>query len=106
MKQNVFTIFLFLCLCFMAQGQDLQYRIVAVGTSQWMDPKQEEAVHATIDKIAADGYNVISTGSFYFMPQYFVDYYKSPYPEAQLYTSEKIKKNIEIFRSNLQYAKQ
>lgn len=105
MRKNVFTIALSLCLCLAAQGQDLQYRIVAVGTSQWMDAKQEDAVHATIDKIAEDGYNVISTGSFYFMPQYFVDYYKSPFPEAQLYTSDKIKQNIAVFRRNLQYAK-
>ena len=86
-------------------GQGIRYKIVAMGTGQWMDPKQEEKVHEAIDRIAEDGYNVISVGSFYFMPQYFVEFENSPYPEAKVYPAEKVRRNTEVFRRNIQYAK-
>ena len=88
-----------------AQGQTLRYRMVVCSQGEWLDPRREENVHELIDRIVEDGYNVISLGSFYFMPQYFVDFSKSPYPEAAHYSSEKIAKNLNTVRANIQYAK-
>lgn len=90
---------------FMAQGQEVPFKMVVCGHGEWTDPRQEDNVHNLIDTIVEDGYNVISTGSFYFMPQYFVDFVNSPYPEAAIYSSEKIAQNVDVFRRNIRYAK-
>lgn len=82
-----------------------RYRIAAMGSGEWMDPKAADKLHARIDDIAADGYNVISVGSFYFMPQYFVNFTGTPYPEAAVHTPDKVRKNTETFRDNIRYAK-
>ncbi|MGN0188405.1 MAG: hypothetical protein ACI395_02700 [Candidatus Cryptobacteroides sp.] len=103
--KTVFAAFLFL-VPLLAQGQGMRYKMVVCGQGEWTDPKREENVHKLIDTVVEDGYNVISTGSFYFMPQYFVDFAASPYPEAAVYTSEKIAQNVEVFRSNIRYAKE
>ena len=85
--------------------QPMQYRIVPVGSSQWMNPKQIEAVHEQVDRIAADGYNVISIGTYTFLPMHIIDYTDSPYPEAAEYSTKKVMQNLETLRENIAYAK-
>ena len=91
---------------FALHGQAMQYKMAVCGQSEWTDPKKEENVHRLVDTLVEDGYNVISTGSFYFLPQYFVDFSNSPYPEAAQYSSEKVQRNIEVLRRNIRYAKE
>lgn len=83
----------------------MQYRIVPVGSSQWMNPKERDQVRDQIDRIAADGYNVISIGTFTFLPMHIVDYADSPYPEAAEYTPAKVAQNLATLRENISYAK-
>lgn len=83
----------------------MQYRIVPVGSSEWMNPKLTDEVHRQIDRIAADGYNVISIGTFTFLPMHIVDYSASPYPEAAEYSAEKVAQNLATLRENIRYAK-
>ena len=83
----------------------MQYRIVPVGSSQWMNPKLSDEVREQIDRIAADGYNVISIGTFTFLPMHIVDYADSPYPEAAEYTPAKVAQNLATLRENISYAK-
>lgn len=83
----------------------MQYRILPVGSSEWMNPKLTDEVHRQIDRIAADGYNVISIGTFTFLPMHIVDYSASPYPEAAEYSAEKVRQNLATLRENIRYAK-
>lgn len=85
--------------------EPMQYRIVSVGSSQWMNPKACDEVREQIDRIAADGYNVIAIGTFTFLPMHIVDYAGSPYPEAAEYTPEKVARNLATLRGNIAYAK-
>ena len=97
-------------LCFLAAmpllaREPMQYRIVPVGSSQWMNPRAIDEVHEQIDRIAADGYNVVSIGTYYFLPMYIVDFRDSPYPEAAQFTPEKVSQNLETLKANISYAK-
>lgn len=104
MKKILSLLLAFTVLALHAQ-EPMQYRIVPVGSSQWMNPKARNEVREQIDRIAADGYNVISVGTFTFLPMHIVDYADSPYPEAAEYTPEKVALNLATLRENISYAK-
>ena len=80
--KRLFTLLATLSLLALRAQEPMQYRIVPVGSSQWMNPKAADEVREQIDRIAADGYNVISIGTYTFLPMHIVDYAGSPYPEA------------------------
>lgn len=88
-------------------SETMRYRIVPVGNSQWMSakPADKQQVREQVDRIAADGYNVISIGTYTFMPMHLVDYADSPWPEAVQYAPEKVKANLTALRENIRYAK-
>lgn len=97
---------LLICTTLAPHAQEpMQYRIVPVASSQWMSPKNRDDVREQIDRIAADGYNVISIGTFTFLPMHIVDYADSPYPEAAEYSSAKVAQNLATLRDNISYAK-
>ena len=73
MKQTLFLLLVLTAFALRAQ-EPMQYRIVPVGSSQWMNPELSDEVREQIDRIAADGYNVISVGTFTFLPMHIVDY--------------------------------
>ena len=104
MKKILSLLLAFTALALYAQ-EPMQYRIVPVGSSQWMNPKLSDEVREQIDRIAADGYNVISIGTFTFLPMHIVDYADSPYPEAAEYTPAKVAQNLATLRENISYAK-
>ena len=104
MKQILSLLLVVTTLALHAQ-EPMQYRIVPVGSSQWMNPKAVDEVREQIDRIAADGYNVISIGTFTFLPMHIVDYADSPYPEAAEYTPAKVTQNLTTLRENISYAK-
>ena len=104
MKKLLSLLLAFMALTLYAQ-EPMQYRIVPVGSSQWMNPKLSDEVREQIDRIAADGYNVISIGTFTFLPMHIVDYADSPYPEAAEYTPAKVAQNLATLRDNISYAK-
>ena len=104
MKQTLFLLLVLTAFALRAQ-EPMQYRIVPVGSSQWMNPELSDEVREQIDRIAADGYNVISVGTFTFLPMHIVDYADSPYPEATEYTPEKVARNLAALRKNISYAK-
>lgn len=104
MKQTLFLLLVLTAFALRAQ-EPMQYRIVPVGSSQWMNPELSDEVREQIDRIAADGYNVISVGTFTFLPMHIVDYADSPYPEAAEYTPEKVARNLAALRKNISYAK-
>ncbi len=104
MKKILSLLLAFTALALHAQ-EPMQYRIVPVGSSQWMNPKLSDEVREQIDRIAADGYNVISIGTFTFLPMHIVDYADSPYPEAAEYTPAKVAQNLATLRENISYAK-
>ena len=82
MKKILSLLLIFTAFTLHAQ-KPMQYRIVPVGSSQWMNPKLSDEVREQIDRIAADGYNVISIGTFTFLPMHIVDYADSPYPKPR-----------------------
>lgn len=86
-------------------GQTMQYRIAAVSEGQWVDPRKTKEVHAQVDQIIAKGFNVISIGTYKFMPSFFVDYENTPYPEAKSLDARQIVVNVEVMRENMRYAK-
>ena len=104
MKKILSLLLIFTAFTLHAQ-KPMQYRIVPVGSSQWMNPKLSDEVREQIDRIAADGYNVISIGTFTFLPMHIVDYADSPYPEAAEYTPAKVAQNLATLRENISYAK-
>jgi len=120
MKKIPFLILILLLLCttfaatFAAEpqssqsSQTLKYRMIPTGGDLWMDPsdKARTEVRRQIDLMVSQGYNAISLGPFTFMPMHFVDYARSPYPEAAQYTSEKVASNLATVRDNIRYAKQ
>lgn len=83
----------------------LSLRLVSLSNSQWMDAKQTSEVRREVDRIVAEGFNAISIGTYKFMPAYFIDYTKTPYPEAQQFTPEKSKSQLDTLRANIRYAK-
>lgn len=103
--KRLFTLLALLPILALHAQEPMQYCIVPVGSSQWMNPKVTEEVHEQIDRIAADGYNVISIGTFTFLPMHIVDYADSPYPEAAEYTPAKVAQNLATLRENISYAK-
>lgn len=105
MKRLLVSLLLLAAVLPLRAQENLKYRIVPVGSSQWMNPRLTEEVHEQINRIADDGYNVISIGTFYFLPMYIIDYSDSPYPEAVQYTREKVAQNLETLRDNIAYAK-
>ena len=48
--------------------------------------------------------NMVIVGSFKFMPMYFVDYSKSPYPEAAQMSSAHISSQKQTLLANIDYA--
>ena len=57
MKKLLSLLLAFMALTLYAQ-EPMQYRIVPVGSSQWMNPKLSDEVREQIDRIAADGYKI------------------------------------------------
>lgn len=88
-----------------SQAATMQYKMVTVDGGTWCDPRRQAEVKASIDQIAAAGFNSISIGTYKFMPMYFVDYSKSKYPEAQEYDSRTVARNVSTLRENIRYAK-
>ena len=87
-----------------ARGQNLKYKIAMVNNSQWCNPKDIDRTRQDINLISNCGFNTVIVGSYKFMPMFFVDYTDSPYPEAQQMRIEKVRSNIETFRTNIEYA--
>jgi len=83
----------------------MRYKIAAVSDNLWADPKKETVVREQIDRITGDGFNVISIGTYKFMPVFFVDYSQTKYPEAKEFDPKQIERNINTLRKNIQYAK-
>ena len=54
MKQTLFLLLVLTAFALRAQ-EPMQYRIVPVGSSQWMNPELSDEVREQIDRIAADG---------------------------------------------------
>ncbi|NMA75263.1 MAG: hypothetical protein GX963_14180 [Bacteroidales bacterium] len=99
-------IILFMLLCpTILFGQTMQYRIAAVSEGLWVDPGKIEEVHNQVDQIIEKGFNVISIGTYKFMPSFFVDYENTPYPESQSLDPKQIAVNVEVMRENMRYAK-
>ena len=90
---------------FCSSAPALELRFASLSGSRWMDAKQAPDVRREIDRIIADGYNAVSLGAFRFVPMYFIDYTKTPYPEAQQYTPAQSKSQLDTLRANLGYAK-
>lgn len=88
-----------------APGSKKVYNIAAVSGTDWCNPKNAEQVNKDIDRIVAAGFNTISLGTFKFMPEYFVDYSKTNYPDAQVFDAKKIAQNVATLRKNMQRAK-
>jgi hypothetical protein len=88
-----------------AAPEVMRYRIATVNPNAWCDPAQKATVAAEVDRIVAAGFNGLSIGSYKFMPMLFVDYSQTKYPEAQEYSPEKIRRNVETLRQNIRAAK-
>ncbi|WP_148233492.1 hypothetical protein [Pseudopedobacter saltans] len=82
------------------------YKIATVDAPKWSDERKKEEVRSEIDRIASQGFNVISLGTYKFMPMYFVDYSTTKYPDAQQISLDRVKKNVSTIRDNMRYAKQ
>lgn len=88
MKKALSLLLAFAALTLHAQ-EPMQYRIVPVGSSQWMNPKLSDEVREQIDRIAADGYNVISIGTFTFLPMHIGRLRRFALPRSRgIYTCE------------------
>lgn len=98
-------IFFILLLPQILLAQTMQYKVAAVSEGMWTDPKQVDEVQKQVDRIVDKGFNVISIGTYKFMPSSFVDYEKTIYPEAQEMSAERIARNIRVLRENMRYAK-
>ncbi|HEX7845230.1 MAG TPA: hypothetical protein VF476_05460, partial [Chitinophagaceae bacterium] len=82
-----------------------KYFMAAVSGTAWCDARQMDKVEKEIDRIVADGFNVVSLGTFKFMPMYFVDYSTTRYPDAAVFDAKKIEQNVSTLRRNMQLAK-
>ena len=109
MKGTLFLVLLLLPLWgFPQQERPLSYNRVIAPPENWTDGAGEAGrrkFRELIDRVAADGYNMMQCGPFYFSPMSFVDYSQTPYPEAAQYPSKVIERNIAAFRENIRYAK-
>lgn len=82
------------------------YSMAAVDAQKWTDARKMKEVAEEIERIAANGFNTISLGTYKFMPMYFVDYSTTKYPDAQQIPVEKVTQNVNTLRKNIKYAKQ
>ncbi len=106
MKKLKFLLLVFFPLIAFSQTTEvMRYKIAPVSDNLWTDPKKESEVREQIDRITKDGFNIISIGTYKFMPIFFVDYSQTKYPEAGEFDSDRIKRNISTLRGNIQYAK-
>ena len=79
----------------------MSLRLVSLNNGQWMDSKKKDEVRREVDRIVAEGFNAISIGTYKFMPAYFIDYTKTPYPEAQQFDPKKSASQLETLRTNI-----
>ncbi|AWI09715.1 hypothetical protein [Ereboglobus luteus] len=83
----------------------MSLRLVSLNNGQWMDKNKTAEVRREVDRIVSEGFNAISIGTYKFMPAYFIDYTKTPYPEAQQFDPKKSASQLETLRANIRYAK-
>ncbi|MCL2649626.1 MAG: hypothetical protein FWD60_01210 [Candidatus Azobacteroides sp.] len=106
MKKLIFLLLVtFPLMAFAQTNEVMRYKVAAVSDNLWTDPKNEAEVRKQIDRITQDGFNVISIGTYKFMPAFFVDYSQTKYPEAEEFDSKRIERNINTLRENIRYAK-
>jgi hypothetical protein len=111
MKKNLFCFLVFFCLSlhFALQAQEtsgnMPYKIACVDANEWMNPKKEKEVRTEINRITDQGFNVISLGTYKFMPMFFVDYSNTKFAEAQVIDLKRMEQNVSTLRKNMQLAK-